>query len=273
VAIDVPAVRRQLVGFLRTYVEDAKAQGYVLGISGGIDSAVVATLAVEAVGADRVLGLLMPHATSHPDDAAHGELLCTKLKIPHERVDITPIVAAAERACSGHTPREMSAANVRPRARMIVLYAHAQHMGRLVLGTGNKSELLTGYFTKWGDGAADVYPLGDLYKTDVFALAREVGVPREIVDKPPSAGLFAGQTDEGELGVKYADLDRILAELEAGHDADTAARRAGVGVELARGIERRILASAHKRNPLVIPKIGFRTAGWDWREPRGRSLS
>ena len=269
--VDVAAVRRQLVGFLRAYHEDAKAQGYVLGISGGVDSAVVAALAVEAVGKGRVLGILMPHATSDPEDAAHGKLLCERLGIPHETVDVTPIVAAAERACAAHVPRDMGAANLRPRARMMVLYAHAQPMGRLVLGTGNKSELLTGYFTKWGDGAADVYPIGDLYKTEVFALARDLALPDEIVRKPPSAGLFAGQTDEGELGIRYAELDKLLAEIEAGHDITTAARRAGIELELARAVERRILASSHKRNPLVIPKVGFRTAGWDWREPRGRS--
>lgn len=269
-SLDLPALRRQLVGFLRAYLEDSGAKGYVLGISGGVDSAVVAALAVEAVGADRVLGLLLPHASSHGDDAAHGEILCRRLGIAFERVDITPIVTAAERACSGHTPQEMAAANLRPRARMIVLYAHAHQMGRLVLGTGNKSELLIGYFTKWGDGAADVYPIGDLYKTDVFALAHELDLPREIVDKPPSAGLFAGQTDEGELGIRYADLDKVLAELEGGHDVTTAARRAGVSEDQARAVERRVLGSAHKRNPLVIPKVGFRTAGWDWREARGR---
>lgn len=268
--VDIAAVRRQLVAFLRTYCDDAKSGGYVLGVSGGVDSAVVAALAAEAVGKERVLGLLLPHATSDPQDAAHGELVARHLGIAIERIDITPIVSAVERACSGHAPRDMAAANIRPRARMIVLYAHAHTMGRLVLGTGNKSELLTGYFTKWGDGAADVYPLGDLYKTDVFELARDLALPRDVVEKPPSAGLFPGQTDEGELGVRYAQLDRVLAQLEAGHDAATAARRAEVSEDVARAIERRVLSSAHKRNPLVIPKIGFRTPGWDWREPRGR---
>lgn len=268
--VDVPAVRRQLASFLRTYCDDAKSSGYVLGLSGGVDSAVVAALAVEAVGADRVLGLLLPHATSSPQDKAHALLVAQALAIPTEDLDITPIVAAVERACAAHAPRDMAAANIRPRARMIVLYAHAHQMGRLVLGTGNKSELLTGYFTKWGDGAADVYPLGDLYKTDVWALARALDLPREVVEKPPSAGLFPGQTDEGELGIAYPDLDRILAELEAGHDAATTARRANVAPDLAQAIERRVIATAHKRNPLVIPKIGFRTPGSDWREPRGR---
>src|SRR5438067_4459283 len=271
VLLDPVAVRRHLVTFLQSYLDDAGADGYVLGVSGGVDSAVVAGLAVEAVGTERVLGLLMPHATSDPQDAAHGELLCRALKLPHERVDITGIVEAAERACAKHAlPEGMARHNLRPRARMMVLYAHAAATGRLVLGTGNKSELLTGYFTKWGDGAADVYPLGDLYKTDVFALARELRLPAEIVSKPPSAGLYAGQTDESELGMRYADLDQVLAELEAGHDVATAARRAGVSEEAARAVERRVISSAHKRNPLVIPKMGFRTPGWDWREPRQR---
>ena len=272
-ALDVPAVRRQLVAFLRAYVDDARAQGFVLGVSGGVDSAVVAALAKEAVGADRVLGLLLPHRTSNPEDAAHGELLCRHLGIPFERIDVTPIVAAAEAACASHPPESMAAWNLRPRARMMLLYAHAQQTGRLVLGTGNKSELLTGYFTKWGDGAADVYPLGDLYKTQVWDLARDLGLPDVIVAKPPTAGLFPGQTDEGELGIRYADLDRVLAGFEAGHDLDTIARRAGVPLDAVLRVEARILGSAHKRNPLVIPKVGFRTPGWDWREPRHRAAT
>lgn len=267
--MDAAAARRQLVGFLRTYAAEARADGYVLGVSGGIDSAVVAALAAEAVGPEKVLGLLLPHATSDPQDAEHGALLCRHLGIPHERVDITPIVEATLAACPRHVPTGMGAWNLRPRTRMMVLYAHAAATSRLVAGTGNKSELLTGYFTKWGDGAADVYPLGDLYKTEVWALARELRLPAELVEKTPTAGLYAGQTDEGELGLRYQDLDRLLAELEAGHDAETAARRAAVAVDTARAIERRIATSAHKRNPLVIPKMGFRTPGWDWREARG----
>ena len=259
------------MAFLRSYHDDAKAQGFVLGLSGGVDSALVAALATEAVGPERVLGLLLPHATSNPQDAEHGELVARHLGMPFERVDITPIVTAAEAACAPHAPEGMARHNLRPRARMMVLYAHAAQMGRLVLGTGNKSELLVGYFTKWGDGAADVYPLGDLYKTQVWALAREMRLPVDVVEKAPSAGLFEGQTDEGELGIRYAELDRVLAEFEAGHEAGTVARRAEVPLDVAREVERRIFASAHKRNPLVIPKLAYRTPGWDWREPRSRA--
>lgn len=268
---DAAAARRHLVSFLRTYCDDARAGGYVLGLSGGVDSALVAALAAEAVGPARVLGLLMPHASSHRLDAEHAVLLAQHLGVPHETVDITPVVDAAERACAAHPLDGMARYNLRPRARMMTLYAHAAQMGRLVLGTGNKSELLVGYFTKWGDGAADLYPLGDLYKTQVWALAREMALPADIVEKAPSAGLFEGQTDEGELGIRYADLDRVLAELEAGHDAATAARRAGVALEAAKLVERKVHSSAHKRNPLIVPKVGFRTPGWDWREPRWRA--
>src|SRR5947208_2177701 len=117
---------------------------------------------------------------------------------------------------------------------MMVLYGHAAATGRLVVGTGYTSELLAGYVCKWGDGAADVEPLGDVYKTDVFSLAREMGLPSEVIGKAPTAGLYAGQTDESELGIRYAELDKVLAELEAGHDIATAARRAGVSEEQAR---------------------------------------
>ena len=272
-AFDAPTARARLVAFLRAYAHDAGARGYVLGVSGGVDSAVAAALAAEALGKDAVLGLLLPHRTSDPADAAHAEVVCQHLGIPFERVDVTPVVDAAERACANHPlPEGMARGNLRPRARMMLLYAHAAATGRLVLGTGNKSELLTGYFTKWGDGAADVYPLGDLYKTQVWDLARELALPSVVVDKAPTAGLYPGQTDEGELGIRYHDLDKVLAELEGGHDVETVARRAGVSVEQVRAVERRVLSSAHKRNPLVIPKMGFRTPGWDWREGRGRSL-
>lgn len=269
-AFDASAIRRQLVEFLRTYAADTGAQGYVLGVSGGVDSAVVAALAVEAVGAEHVLGLLMPHRTSDPRDAEDGALVCRHLAMPFETVEVTGIVDAAEKACAAHPLKGLAAANLRPRARMMMLYAHAQQSGRFVLGTGNKSELLTGYFTKYGDGAADVYPLGDLYKTQVWALARELALPLGVIEKTPTAGLFPGQTDESELGVRYAELDLVLAELEAGHDVATAARRAQVLLETAQLVQRRVAASAHKRNPLLIPKIGFRTPGWDWREPRVR---
>lgn len=274
-AIDAEAVRRQLVTFLRSYAASARATGYVIGLSGGVDSAVCAALAAEAVGKDHVLPLALPHATSASVDEEHARLVADALGLAMERVDITPIVEAVARACRAHPlPEGPALNNVKARARMIVLYAHANASGRLVLGTGNKSELLTGYFTKYGDGGADAYPIGDLYKTQVFALARHLALPREVVEKPPTAGLFPGQTDERELGVTYALLDRILSDVEAGHSPDLAAKRNaphGATPEIARAIEARVIASEHKRASLVVPKLGYRTPGLDWRMPRQRA--
>ncbi len=269
--LDAPAARRQLVAFLGSYAADARAEGFVLGLSGGVDSAVCAALAAEAVGPDRVLGLILPHRESDPLDAAHARLVAAAFGVPTETIDVSGVVDAAAAACAAHSPGGMAAANLKPRARMIVLYAHANVLHRLVLGTGNKSELLTGYFTKYGDGGADAYPIGDLYKTQVWALARELGVPREVVEKPPSAGLYAGQTDEGEMGVSYGDLDRVLAGFESGYGVADVARLARVPLATVRLVESRVIASAHKRLSLVVPKVGFRTPGLDWREPRHRA--
>ena len=273
-ALDASAVERQLVAFVRTYAAGARADGVVIGLSGGVDSAVCAAIAARALGPERVLALMLPHATSHPEDAAHARLVADALRVPHETVDVTPIVDAAARACGAHALRDGPAFNnLKSRSRMMVLYAHANATNRLVVGTGNKSELLTGYFTKYGDGGADVYPIGDLYKTQVFALARHLGLPSAVVEKPPTAGLFPGQTDEAELGITYALLDRVLGGFEAGHPPEVVARALGVGVEDVRRVEARVLASEHKRTSLVIPKVGFRTPGLDWRAPRQRAPS
>ncbi|HWG92460.1 MAG TPA: NAD+ synthase [Candidatus Thermoplasmatota archaeon] len=266
-AINLEETRRVLVGFIRDYVHGAKAEGVVLGLSGGIDSALVAALAVEALGPRNVLGLILPHESSSPEDEAHARLVATHLGMAVERIDITPVVKAVHAACD-HSFEGMAANNLKPRSRMLLLYAHANSMNRLVAGTGNKSELMTGYFTKYGDGGADLYPLGDLYKTQVFALSRQLGLPREVVDKPPTAGLYPGQTDEGELGIAYRDLDRVLAALEGGLSRDAAAARAGVEPALVGRVLSRIESSEHKRTSLVIPKVGFRTPGADWRLPR-----
>jgi NAD+ synthase len=149
---------------------------------------------------------------------------------------------------------------------MVVEYYVANTEDRLVMGTGNKSELLTGYFTRWGDGGADFLPIGDLYKTQVWAMARHLGVPKRIVDKVPTAGLWRGQTDEGELGIAYDALDRVLLGIELQMDTEAIAEKAGVPLREVRRIEARVAATAFKRKPPLVPKLGVRTIGLDWRE-------
>lgn len=268
-ALDAAAVRLQLREFVADYVARAGAKGVVLGVSGGIDSAVVLALCAEALGPRKVLGLVMPAKDSAPADAAHARLVAAKWKVPLEDVPIQPLVDAVLRACR-HEPSKLAAANARARARMVLLYHHANSLGRLVAATGNKSEILVGYFTKHGDGAGDLHPLGDLYKTQVRALARELGIPRPILAKPPSAGLWVGQTDERELGIRYADLDRVLLGLEEQLSLEGIAASTGLSIATVRKVHAMVRRSEHKRHGLVVPKVGFRTPGLDWRAPPSR---
>lgn len=205
--------------WLRDYCNGYGKAGYVVGLSGGVDSATAAALAVRAVGADRVAGVLMP-CRSNEDDLRLGTAVAKWLGIHHFTLDLAPVYDSLTylQQAIAVTPETkphicMAEANLKPRLRMIALYYIANVADRLVLGTGNKSELELGYFTKYGDGGVDVLPLGNLYKTQVWELAEYLGVPQEIIDRPPSAGLWAGQTDEGELGHTYAELDGVLAEM------------------------------------------------------------
>ncbi len=194
----------QIAQWLRDYLAAAGAQGFVLGLSGGVDSATSAALAVRAVGPERVLGALLP-CHSQPEDARLGHLVAETFGIPTVTVDLS---SAYDVLMTVLPPSEvaMAAANIKPRLRMIALYYLAQSRHYLVLGSGNKSEALVGYTTKWGDSAVDLCPLGDLYKTQVWELARELGVPREVVERAPTAGLWPGQTDEGECDIgRYRD--------------------------------------------------------------------
>lgn len=204
----------RIAQWLRDYLEAAGAEGFVFGLSGGVDSAVVAALAVRAVGTDRVLAALMP-CHSQPDDLRLARQVADTFGIPTVTVNLTPIYDALL-ATLPPSESTLAPANIKPRLRMIALYYLAQSRRYLVLGSGNKSEIAVGYFTKYGDGGVDLLPLGGLYKTRVWELARELGVPQEVIDRPPTAGLWPGQTDEGEMGITYRELDRILAAMEAG---------------------------------------------------------
>ncbi len=213
--LDYDALAEAIPAWLRAYAQDAGMEGYVVGLSGGIDSTLSAALAVRAVGAERVLGLLLP-CHSQPEDAEFARLAARSLGIETVTVVLDSAFDALLAALPQGSP--LADANVKPRLRMTALYHVAQSRRRLVLGTGNKSELMIGYFTKYGDGGVDVEPLGDLYKTEVRELARRVGIPQPIIERPPTAGLWPGQTDEGELGITYDELDAILLALERGEE-------------------------------------------------------
>ena len=191
-------------------VELSNSSGAVIALSGGVDSALVATLASRVVD---VYGLILPDPNSNnPEDAEHAKDLAKQLGVDYEVIEIGGIVEAIYKSRPKLGPKEcnIAYANVKPRVRMIMNYFAANLDGRIVLGTGNKTECLMGYFTKYGDGGVDILPIADLYKTRVWQMARHVSVPDVIVNKTPSAGLWKGQTDEAEMGITYKDLDQIL---------------------------------------------------------------
>jgi len=213
--METAVIAEKLTEWIREKTVAAGCEGVVLGISGGIDSAVVAALAVRAFPGN-TLGVIMP-CESLPEDVEHGHLVARKYGFELKVVDLFPIYKTfAELLGDGDGPRSgLARANIKPRLRMITLYYYAQERNYLVLGTGNKSELTIGYFTKYGDGGVDLLPIGGLVKSQVKELARYLDVPEVIIDKPPSAGLWEGQTDEGEIGLSYAELDRFILSGQA----------------------------------------------------------
>ena len=251
--------------FLRAHALGGGADGVVVGLSGGIDSALVARLARDALGASHVLGVLLPDA-SFPDTLREEtEAYARDLGIESRTIPIEPIEAAYRKLLPELADR-VSLGNVKARIRMIVLYAIARERRRLVAGTGNKSEILLGYFTKYGDGGVDLLPLGDLYKTDIRAIAKELDLPLAIRERPPTAGLWEGQTDEGELGISYAEVDQILYGLEQLRSEEEIASVTGFPVERVREVSERVVRFRHKRRPPPIAKVRLRTIGIDWRE-------
>jgi len=251
--------------FLRAHALGNGADGVVVGLSGGIDSALVARLARDALGADHVLGVLLPDTAFPEALLRETQEYAHSLGIESRTVPIET-VEAAYRDLVPELADPVSLGNVKARIRMTIDYAIARERHRLVAGTGNKSEILLGYFTKYGDGGVDLLPLGDLYKTDVRAISEELQLPAAVRERPPTAGLWEGQTDEGELGMSYADLDQILYGLEQLRSEEEIASLTGLPVERVRAIERRVLQFRHKRRLPPIPKLRLRTVGIDWRD-------
>jgi NAD+ synthase len=277
-AIDTGIARRVLAAFIRAQLRQAGFERAVLGLSGGIDSALVAFLVAEAIGADRLLCVLMPYRDSSPASRADAEEVVLRLGCPSELVEITPIVDgyfgdAGVPGAGGVEALEASAlrrGNAMARARMLVLYDRSVTWRGLVVGTGNKTETLIGYTTLFGDSACAFNPIGDLYKSQVRQLSATVGVPEAIIRKAPSADLWPGQTDEAEAGFSYPQLDRLLYWMIDKRRNDEELAAMGFEPAMVDRIGQMVATSEFKRQVPPVAKLGPRTPGVDYLYPRRR---
>ena len=267
--LDLQSVEARIKRFIRNYVQKCGANGVVLGVSGGVDSSTTVAIAALALGGDAVLGIALPEEeTQSVIDAKHAKLVARKFGFELETVDISPILRSYFRTLPIYdTDDRLSKGNLKARTRMVCLYYYANRLNKLVCGSSDKSETMIGYFTKWGDAAADLSPLMDLYKTQVRQLALHVGIPKEIATKPSTPALWPNQLAEDELGIKYETLDLILFGLEHFMTTKDIAYQLNLSEKLVDGVKKRWLANEHKRRPPLTIKLGYRTVGSDFRLP------
>jgi NAD+ synthase len=270
--IDPARAIEVIAGFIREQMAQSGFERLVIGLSGGVDSGTVAFLAARAVGAENLLAVRMPYRTSSEASETDAMRVVDALGCRTERVDITPMVEPMLALIDDDDPAALNVrrGNVMARQRMIVLYDRSAAEDALVIGTSNKTEALLGYGTLHGDMAAALAPIGDLYKTQLRAVARELGVPEEVVAKPPSADLWPGQTDEGELGRSYESLDRALYALVDRRWSVDRCVAAGLPRELVEWVERRVARMEFKRQLPPVAKLSLRTPGIDHLYPRRR---
>jgi NAD+ synthase len=254
--LNTKKVARLLTDFIRDFCKKAGFKKVVLGLSGGLDSAVVAHLACRALGSKNVIGFILPYKSSNPEALKDARMIARKLGIKTRRIGITPMVDAYYRQCPDNS--RLRKGNKLARERMSILYDFSAREKALVIGTGNKTEILLGYFTLHGDGACAFNPIGNLYKSQVRLLAKELGVPQRIIDKPPSADLWAGQTDEGELGISYEEVDRLLYYMVDRKYSDAKLRKLGFTAPFTKKIKNIIKCTDFKRTPPQIARIDFR---------------
>jgi NAD+ synthase len=252
---ELEATRERIVSFIADTVEDAGAEGAVLGLSGGIDSTLTAHLAVEALGDDGLHGLTMPSEVNDPDVMSDAERVAADLGIEYDVVPIQPIAEAVFDALPGPAEDRTARGNVYVRTRAVCNYLVANAEDRVVLGTGNRAEAMTGYYTKYGDQAVDCNPIGNLYKQQVRQLAAHVGVPRELVMQEPTAGMWEGQTDAAEMGVNYDTVDAILAvHVDGGLSRAATIRELDAPADAVDRVVDLYEASAHKRSMPPAPE-------------------
>lgn len=264
--LDVPLTRRLLVHTIRAEFARFGFQKAVLGVSGGVDSSLAAYLAAEALGAENVRAVWLPYRTTAPESYEDAQEVIRRLGLPSVSVEITDMVEPLFERFPDMGDRRRG--NVMARARMIVLYDQSEEWGGLVVGTSNKTELLLGYGTLFGDMASAVNPLGDLYKTQVRQLARAMGVPERILAKPPSADLWPGQTDESEMGLTYPEADKVLYLMVDERRTLDEVIETGFSRDFVETVWHMVQRSQYKRLPPIIAKISNGTAGWEFRMPR-----
>jgi NAD+ synthase len=264
--IDAEGTIPILVDVIREEVRRTGFRKVLLGLSGGIDSAVSAALAVRALGTKNVLSVLMPYRSSDPKSAADAKVVAKRLGTPVETIPITPMIDAYFRKATRAT--RLRRGNKMARERMAILYDLSLRDRRMVIGTSNKTEILIGYGTLHGDLASGVNPLGDLYKTQVRQVAAALGLPHAIIWKTASADLWAGQSDESDLGYRYRDIDRVLLRLVERRDRPEDVVAAGFPERMVRNLHRRMARSQFKRRPPIIAKLTRRAVNIDFRYPR-----
>lgn len=245
---ELDAVHDRITTFIADTVADAGADGAVLGLSGGVDSTLTAYLAVDALGTENLRGLILPGTVSSEANMSDAERVVRDLEISYDVIEINPIVESFVSALPEVEDDQVAIGNTRARTRAVLNYLLANHENRIVLGTGNRAEAAVGYYTKYGDGAVDCHPIGNLYKQQVRQLARHVGVPEDLAAKTPTAELWEDQTDEGELGIDYDTLDGILALCVDGPlPAAATSRVVGCEEAVVREVVLLYEQSAHKR--------------------------
>lgn len=260
--INTDLAREILTGFIRSEVGRAGMFRAIVGLSGGLDSALSCILAAEALGAENVLAVRMPYKESSPDSLAHAQLLIDQLGVQSKTIEITDMVEPLFKLDPQIS--KMRRGNIMARARMIVLYDQSEVFKGLVIGTSNKTEILLGYSTLYGDSASALNPIGDLYKTQVRQLSHALNIPAPIIDKPPSADLWAGQTDEGELGFTYDEVDRLLYLLVDQRYSSQELMESGFDEEFVNAVVTRIRRYQFKRMQPPIAKVSNRTVGYDF---------
>lgn len=264
--LDLEKTRDMLVNFLRDEVHKIGFKKVILGLSGGIDSALVAFLAAEAFGAENVYTVMMPYKTSSKESVEHAELVVKATGIHTKKVEITPMVDPY--FAMNEDMSSLRKGNMMARTRMNVLFDNSAKEGALVLGTSNRTEILLGYSTQFGDSASAINPIGDLYKAQVWALSEFMGVPKEVIDKKPSADLWEGQTDEQELGFSYRMADEILYYLTDERMRPEEVAALGYDENIIKSVIRRMKTAQYKRKLPVIANVSGRGMGTDFKYPR-----